>query len=121
MYMPEYRLLPDYPFSAALQDAAAAYVALVRRGVPGHKIVLIGDSSGGHLALALTRWIRDTIASEEGHSGEKAKRLEHPAGLVLFSVRPFLPTLAVPRPWPSLARCVYQRCVCLHVALGGPM
>ncbi|GAA5993083.1 hypothetical protein JCM10908_003095 [Rhodotorula pacifica] len=83
----EYRLLPDYPFSAALQDAAAVYVALLRRGVPGHKIVLIGDSSGGHLALALTRWVRDTIArqAEEGYEKLATYRLEEPGGLVLFS------------------------------------
>ncbi|KWU45958.1 alpha/beta-hydrolase [Rhodotorula sp. JG-1b] len=87
MYTAEYRLLPDYPFSAALQDAAAAYVALLKRGIPGSKIVLIGDSSGGHLALALARWVRDTIARQENENGEKAARyrLEAPAGLVLFS------------------------------------
>jgi alpha-beta hydrolase superfamily lysophospholipase len=88
----EYRLLPDYPFSAALQDAAAAYVALLRRGIPGSKIVLIGDSSGGHLALALARWVRDTIARQENEEGKESTscRLEAPAGLVLFSVCTFL-------------------------------
>lgn len=80
--------MPDYSFSAALQDAAAAYVALLKRGLPGSKIVLIGDSSGGHLALALARWVRDTIARQENGDGEKAAgyRLEAPAGLVLVSV-----------------------------------
>ncbi len=80
--------MPDYPFSAALQDAAAAYVALLKRGIPGSKIVLIGDSSGGHLALALARWVRDTITREGDENGETPVnyRLEAPAGLVLFSV-----------------------------------
>ncbi|GAA6031574.1 hypothetical protein JCM8097_006529 [Rhodosporidiobolus ruineniae] len=91
----EYRLLPWYPFPGALQDVAAAYVSLLRRGVKGHQIVLIGDSSGGHLALALCRWVIDTIKSgkgdvrEEPHPGKNGEKmqwqLEKPAALMLFS------------------------------------
>ncbi|GAA5859504.1 hypothetical protein JCM8547_006853 [Rhodosporidiobolus lusitaniae] len=95
MHAVEYRLLPWYAFPAALQDAAAAYISLLRRGVKGHQIVLIGDSSGGHLALALTRWIKDMIKDgkgilreepTEGKDGEKRQwKMEEPAGLVLLS------------------------------------
>jgi len=48
----------------------------------------MGDSSGGHLALALTRWVKET-REERGaeRDEEEGWRLEEPAGLVLFSVR----------------------------------
>lgn len=84
----EYRLLPHHPLPAALQDAAAAYLALLRRGIPGCRIVLIGDSSGGHLALALTRWIRDMLdGGADDDQNPFRLHLRKPAGLVLLSVR----------------------------------
>lgn len=62
IYTVEYRLLQYAPFPATIQDAAAVYAHIVReyetRGSKC-KIVLIGDSSGGNLVLALTRWLRD--------------------------------------------------------------
>ncbi|MDK3019580.1 alpha/beta hydrolase [Pseudodonghicola flavimaris] len=51
--LPRYRLAPEHPFPAALDDARAAYEALLARGVPAGRIVLGGDSAGGGLALAL--------------------------------------------------------------------
>ncbi|GAA5928477.1 uncharacterized protein JCM15063_003889 [Sporobolomyces koalae] len=69
----EYRLLPDSPFPAALQDGVSVYAQLIRSGVPSHKIVLIGDSAGGNIVLALARWIRDE------------KRTAPPGGLLLLS------------------------------------
>ncbi|GAA6063664.1 hypothetical protein JCM10212_001663 [Sporobolomyces blumeae] len=92
MHSVEFRLLPDSPYPAALQDAVSAFVHLLKRGVPAHHIVLIGDSSGANLALALARWIRDTRSAATGgertcvRDGKETKwKLEDPAGLVLFS------------------------------------
>jgi acetyl esterase/lipase len=72
------------PFPAVIQDAAAVYAHVVQKYINAgddrsadalkYKIVLIGDSSGGNLALALARWVRD-----EGMSPA-------PAGMLLFSV-----------------------------------
>ncbi len=51
--LPDYRLAPEHPFPAALQDARAAWDALVGEGVAPARIVLGGDSAGGGLAFAL--------------------------------------------------------------------
>lgn len=51
--VPDYRLAPEHPFPAALDDAARAYAALIERGVPASSIALAGDSAGGNLVFAL--------------------------------------------------------------------
>lgn len=51
--LPEYRKAPEHPFPAAVEDARAAFEALVASGIPAGRIVLGGDSAGGGLALAL--------------------------------------------------------------------
>jgi epsilon-lactone hydrolase len=54
-----YRLAPEHPFPAALDDADEAYRALLRTGVSPGDIVLAGDSAGGNLVLALMIRLRD--------------------------------------------------------------
>ena len=48
----EYRLAPENPFPAALEDALAAYRWLLEQGYAPQKLVLMGDSSGGGLAVS---------------------------------------------------------------------
>jgi epsilon-lactone hydrolase len=55
----DHRLAPEHPFPAALDDAVAAYRALVALGIPAARIVVAGDSAGGGLALALLIALRD--------------------------------------------------------------
>ncbi|HYW32885.1 MAG TPA: alpha/beta hydrolase [Gemmatimonas sp.] len=72
-FVPSYRLAPEHPHPAALDDARNAYVHLIEdRGIDPARIIIAGDSAGGGLALALTMALRD-------------QGTPLPAGVLLFS------------------------------------
>jgi acetyl esterase/lipase len=54
-----YRLAPEHPFPAALEDATGAYDWLLAEGVAPSRIIFAGDSAGGGLALAALVTLRD--------------------------------------------------------------
>jgi epsilon-lactone hydrolase len=54
-----YRLAPEHPFPAAIEDARSAYRFLLDQGVAPSKIAIGGDSAGGGLTLALMTSVRD--------------------------------------------------------------
>lgn len=55
----DYRLAPEHPFPAALDDAEMSYRWLLDSGNDPRQIVVIGDSAGGGLVLALLLKLRD--------------------------------------------------------------
>ena len=68
----DYRLAPEHPYPAALQDVTAAYEALLEHEGAGAQIVVSGESAGGTLALELL------IAARQ-------RGLAMPAAAALFS------------------------------------
>lgn len=56
----DYRLIPEHPFPAQLDDALAAYQWLLETGIKPERLVVIGDSAGGNLTLALLLTLRDS-------------------------------------------------------------
>lgn len=55
----DYRLAPEHPFPAAIDDAVAAYRWVLASGVRPEAIALAGDSAGGGLTLATLLALRD--------------------------------------------------------------
>lgn len=78
-FVADYALAPERPFPAALDDAVAAYRALA---LGGHPVVIVGDSAGGGLSLALGSAVMAAASSEN---------LPLPLGIAAFS------------PWTDLA------------------
>jgi len=56
----DYRLAPEHPFPAALEDAVAAYDYLLDQGYAPERVAIGGDSAGGGLAIATLISLRDS-------------------------------------------------------------
>ena len=57
--LPDYRLAPEHPFPAAVDDAVGAYRWLLDRKIAPSRIVIAGDSAGGGLTVATLLALRD--------------------------------------------------------------
>lgn len=57
--LPEYRLAPEHPFPAAIEDTLTVYRWLLKQGYDSSNIIFAGDSAGGGLSVATTHVLRD--------------------------------------------------------------
>lgn len=76
----EYRLAPEHPFPAGLDDCAAAYRWLLGRGFAPEQIALFGDSAGGNLSLALMNRLHaagETLPTALGLASPATDLTEH--------------------------------------------
>jgi acetyl esterase/lipase len=72
VHLANYRLAPEHPFPAAIEDATRVYRGLLELGYAPNQIAVAGDSAGGGLALAML------VASRDAG-------LAMPAAVALFS------------------------------------
>ena len=93
--LPEYRLAPEYPFPAALDDSLKVYKWLLNQGIDSSKIIICGDSAGGGLAVATVMALK-----ENG--------LELPRGIVCLS--PWVDLLAKGESHKTKAKVDFTLC-----------
>jgi epsilon-lactone hydrolase len=72
LFIADYRLAPEFPFPAGLEDAMTVFEAILDDGRPHSEIFVAGDSGGGGLATSL-------------FEDARAHDLPEPAGAILFS------------------------------------
>ena len=73
LFLPEYRLAPEYPFPAGLEDIHAVYQGMLKiYGISPQSMIIAGDEAGAALALALVHKLKE-------------KKQALPAALVLIS------------------------------------
>jgi len=75
----DYRLAPEHPYPAAVEDGLAAYAGLLESGISPARVLVAGDSAGGGLAVAALLAARD-------------RGLPQPAAVAVFS------------PWADISR-----------------
>ena len=72
IFIPDYRMAPEFPFPAGVLDAADVYQGLLDRGIDADHLMVAGDSGGGGLATSLISYLHN-------------QGMPRPAALALFS------------------------------------
>jgi epsilon-lactone hydrolase len=105
--IPDYRLAPEHPFPAALDDVHTAYSWLLEQDVDPRKLIVAGDSNGAAITLALLLRCRD-----EG--------IPLPAGAVLLCPAPSIEADTVRAdpdgPFETMVRAFWKGCTDSYLA-----
>ncbi len=72
VFVPDYKLAPEHPFPAGIEDCLSSYQWLLEQGYSADNIVIAGDSAGAGLAMATVQRIRQI-------------KIPQPAAVVLIS------------------------------------
>jgi epsilon-lactone hydrolase len=64
--LPDYRLAPEHPFPAAIEDTVSAYEWMLGRGVDPERLTISGDSSGGGLAVSVLLTLKERGLPQPG-------------------------------------------------------
>jgi epsilon-lactone hydrolase len=103
----DYRLAPEHPFPAALDDVHAAYLWLLQHGADPSQLIVAGDSTGAAITLALLLSCRD-----EG--------VPLPAGALLFCPAPSIDGTTISAdqdgPFERMVRAFWTGCTDAYLA-----
>ena len=72
VFVPDYKLAPEHPFPAGIEDCLSSYQWLLEQGYLANNIVIAGDSAGAGLAMATVQRIRQI-------------KIAQPAAVILIS------------------------------------
>jgi epsilon-lactone hydrolase len=64
--VPDYRLAPEHPFPAAIEDAVSAYRWMLDRGISPDEVTISGDSSGGGLVVSVLLTLKECGLPQPG-------------------------------------------------------
>lgn len=86
---PDYRVAPEHPYPAALEDAVCAYEWLLAQGWFSEQIIVAGDSAGGGLAMALCHYLIQSrqTASVRNHCHVAVDGSDGKRGVLRYQLR----------------------------------
>jgi epsilon-lactone hydrolase len=117
VFVPDYRLAPEYPFPAALEDVLACYRVLLTQGYAPAQIAVAGDSAGGGLVLSLCLQLRN-----EGLAQPACMALISPwADLTLTRLAPIADDALLRTAWLNQGAAAYLQGRSAHGPLVSPL
>ena len=116
--VPDYRLAPEHPFPAAIEDAVTAYRWMLDRGVAPEQVRIAGDSSGGGLVISALLTLKQRGLPQPGGAMLDVPvgrpRAAAPRGRRISAASPPPTSRAIPRTTRSRARWARISRVCLR-------